>query len=358
MHTNDFSLVFTSVETVGLGMGLLPYEAYSLCNIWGWLLRLAYACYFGTRVAHYITFIRAGGYKSENLIGVVLLDMAFLLALALNYQLSRYYYVLRRAVRIFPQISLGNPKAFFAKAISVIAVLVWGVAVFLGVYLHNNIVTETGLERGFVVISHYVNSILVFGTFCFSIALLACAVFCLCFELQRYQKKLCNVFQRIPDVTVLHMVLQDFKVFPELICNVSASLWGVVLAWFAAGTLYMLEMAMRWPFGENGPALASAVVRTVVLVALLFLASDLASRLRNRTDDLHELIKIVMTALSSTDREAHDILNSFRIECFSVPLALRLTGTLYLSRSVFYVWGVVAGAASAGAAAVFYCVAR
>ncbi|KAM7283925.1 hypothetical protein ISCGN_001030 [Ixodes scapularis] len=356
MHGNDISLVYTSNEAVGLGMDLLPHEAGSFCNVWGWLLRLTYACYFGTRVAHYVNLAGVNGHESANLVGVVLLDVAFLLALAVNYKLSSDGHVLRRVVHTFPQPTSANPKTLFARASSVIAVLVWGVAIFLAVCLHNNTVAKTNSGCTFAVLAHYVNSILVFGTFCFSMTSFAYAVYCLCFELQKYHKKLRNVFQRIPNATVLRMVLHDFEVFRELISSLSTSLRGVVLIWFAAGTLYVLDMGMRWALGDDGPSLASAVVRTVVVVVLLFLASDLAARLRNRTDDLYQFLKVV--ALSSTDQETHEILNSFREECFPKPLALRLAGTLYLSRSVFYVWGVTAGSVLAGAAAACYFAVR
>ncbi|CAN7948400.1 unnamed protein product [Ixodes hexagonus] len=358
MPASDLSLVYTSVESVGLGMDLLSHETCSLCSVWGWMIRLAYACYFGTRVAHYMAFVGVDGYKSANLVGVVFLDMAFLVALAVNYQLGSDGYVLRRVVNTFPEPSYWNPKTFFARTMSLIAALVWGVAIFSGVCLQNNTVAGTGLQRAFGVLFNYVNSILVFGTFCFSMALFAYVLYCLCFELQRYQKKLFNVFQRVPNATVLRMVLHNFKIYRELICSVGTSLRGVVFMWFAAGTLYVLDMSMRWAFAEDGPALASAVVRTVVVVVLLFLASDLAARLRKRTDDLHELLNRVAKALRSTDRDSHDVLNSFRIECFSEPLALRLVGSWYLSRSVFYIWGVMAVATSAGAATVFYFTVR
>lgn len=349
MPERDCGLVYTSYESVGLGMDILPNESPSFCSVWGWLVRLFYVCYICTRIAYYVIFARNEG---AALTETVLLDVNFLLAVAINYRLSSGGHVLRRVLVRFPSDASGNPVAFFANAMVPVVLLVWGVAIFVSISLHANTAERPALESAFVVLSHYVNGIFVFGTFTFSATLFIYVMYCLCFELHKYQMNLANVFKSVPKPSVLNLVLRDFCYIWNVASPVTVLLRDILFLWFASATLYMLDMATLWVLSRGGPQVATAAVLTAVLVALLFFNSDLATRLRSRTDQVNTLLKTMARLLSATNRGAHDVLNSFRIEYLSETLGVRLFRNWYLSRKLFYAWLVSAGAASGIAAAV------
>ncbi|KAH6920932.1 hypothetical protein HPB50_028084 [Hyalomma asiaticum] len=357
MQRNDCSFVYTSAESVGLGMDMQRHERRTLCNLWGWLVRLFYVSYLATRCAHYFGFIAEHGCGRAELAGMLLLDLNFLLAAVVNYRLSVDGHLIRNAVSIFPQATPGNPRFFFANVLAVVALIVWGVAIFSSVYQHEHVKADSSVERSFLVLSYYVNGIFVFGTFCFSMALFNYIVYCICYALQDYRKKVSTLFARPAKPTVMNLVLRDFCALGGLIRDVSAAFRIVVLVWFVAGAVYAVEVAVRWVFADGAPSsLAPSVLRVGAITSLLFLSSDVAARLHRQAIGIRASM---VAALDSSgiegDRDSYVVIDRFASECLpeDVP-AVRLLRRWCFGRSTFLTWLIVAVAISGSAAAVSY----
>lgn len=357
MQRSDCSFVYTSAESVGLGMDLQRYERRTLCNIWGWFVRLFYICYLATRFAHYFGFISDQGCGSAELAGMLLLDLNFLLAAVVNYRLSVSGHLIRNAVSIFPQATPGHPRFFFANVLAVVALLVWGVAIFSSVYQHEHVKVDNSVERSFLVLSYYVNGIFVFGTFCFSMALFNYVVYCICYALQGYRKKVTTLFARPAKPTVMNLVLRDFCALGGLIRDVSVAFRIVALLWFAAGAVYAVEVAVRWVFANGAPSsLAPSVLRVGVITSLLFLSSDVAARLHRQAIGIRSSVVAALDSLGiEGDRDTYVVVDRFANDCLpeDVP-AVRLLRRWCLGRTTFLTWLVVAVAISGSAAAACY----
>lgn len=348
--------VYTSAESVGLGMDLERSESRSLCNIWGWIVRLFYAFYLAARCAHYFAFIADHGSTGADLAGMLLLDINFFLAVAVNYRLSTDGHLVRHTVSIFPDAMPGNPRAFFNNALAFVTLLVWGVAIFSSVYLHEHAGAESSVERSFLVLSYYVNGIFVFGTFCFSMALFDYTVYCLCNALQEYRKKLNVLFSRPPKPVIMDLVLRDFCSIRNLIRDVSGAFRVIVFLWFAAGTVYAVELATRWAYADSSPGLAPSVLRVGALTALLFFSSDLAGRLRGKALSIRAALDTFLDTMGHASRqEAYVVVHRFAADCFAEDTtAVWLIRRWCLGRRAFLAWLIAVAVLCASAAAICY----
>lgn len=357
MQRSDCSFVYTSAESVGLGMDLQRYERRTLCNLWGWFVRLFYVCYLATRCAHYFGFIAEQGYGRAELAGMLLLDFNFLLAAVINYRLSVGGHLIRNAVSIFPHAAPGNPRFLFANVLAVVALFVWGVAIFSSVYQHEHVRADSSVERSFLVLSYYVNGIFVFGTFCFSMALFNYVVYCICYALQDYRKKVSTLFARPAKPTVMNLVLRDFCALGGLIRDVSVAFRVVALLWFVAGAVYAVEVAVRWAFADGSPSsLAPSALRVGVVTSLLFLSSDVAARLHRQAVAIRTSLDTALESLGvEGDRDAYAVVDRFASDCFPEDApAVRLLRRWCLGRATFLTWLVAAVAVSGSAAAACY----
>lgn len=357
MWRSDCSFVYTSAESVGLGMDLQRYERRTLCNLWGWFVRLFYACYLATRLAHYFSLAADHGCGSAELAGMLLLDLNFLLAAVVNYRLSVSGHLIRNVVSIFPQATPGNPRFFFAHVLAMVALLVWGVAIFSSIYQHEHVKADSSVERSFLLLSYYVNGIFVFGTFCFSMALFNYAVYCICYALQDYRKKLTTLFARPAKPTVMNLVLRDFCALGGLISDVSAAFRIVAPLWFAAGAVYAVDVAVRWAFANGASSsLAPSILRVGVVTSLLFLSSDVAARLHRQATGIRSSVVATLDSMGfEGDRDAYIVVERFANDCFpdKAP-AIRLFRRWCLGRTTFLAWLVVAVVISGSAGAACY----
>lgn len=356
MQGGGCGFVYTSAESVGLGMDFERGESRSPCNVWGWIVRLFYAFYLAARCAHYFAFIAEHGSTGADLAGMLLLDLNFFLAVAVNYRLSTGGHIVRNVVSIFPDVMAGNPRAFFNNALFFITLLVWGVAIFSSVYLHEHAGAGNSVERSFLVLSYYVNGIFVFGTFCFSMALFDYTVYCLCYALQEYRKKINALFLRPPKPVIMDLVLRDFCAIRNLIRDVSGAFRVVVFLWFAAGAVYAIEMATRWAYADSSPDLAPSVLRVGALTALLFLSSDLSGRMRGNALSIRTSLDTFLDPLGHAARqEAYAVVYRFSTDCFAEDAAaVRLLWRWCLGRRAFLAWLVAVAVLCASAAAICY----
>ncbi|KAH6943943.1 hypothetical protein HPB50_000788 [Hyalomma asiaticum] len=359
MERNDCGFLLTSVESVGLGMDMLPTEEESFCNLWGWIVRIFYACYFASRVAYYLLFVKDMDGRLDELrkyTGPMILDAVFLLALFVNYKLGLHSGSVRAVLREFPGGLAGNPRAAFARRITQATVLLWLVAISLSVFAHaTEMLPEELLERVAVVTSFYVDNLFSFGTMCFTAAMLGHLSHYLAFELIKYEKTLVQLFHHPPAPHVHRLVLGDFYALRQLMRNVAAAFEGVALVWFLAGTLYLLHTASQWPLAPHdyGTVTASAL-RGAVLWALLLFASDRASALRRKTDDIRRFLKTVAGLLAGSNPEASAVLSHFQADCFSKPMGMSVACGMPLTRA-FFCGSVLLGlAASCAAGSALY----
>lgn len=355
MPRNDCGFVYTSAESIGLGMDLQRNESSSLCNLWGWLVRIFYACYLATRCAYYFSFTGDHGSGAAELVGMLLLDLNFLLAAVVNHRLSVGGHLVRNVASIYCQAGPGNPRVVFSKVLTFVTFLVWGVAIFSSVYQHEHARAESSVERSLLVLSHYVNGIFVFGTFCFSMTLFNYVVYCLCYALQEYRKKLSILFSRQTKPTITNLVLRDFCAIGGLIRDVSGAFRVVVLLWFAAGAVYAVEMAVNWALADRGlSSLTPSVLRVGAVTALLFLSSDVASRLHRQTLGIRTTLDTVLDSLGiAADQEAYAVVDRFATDSFAEDaLAVRLLRRWCLGRATFLTWLVAVAAVCGGAAAL------
>ncbi|KAH7980044.1 hypothetical protein HPB49_012909 [Dermacentor silvarum] len=361
MERNDCGFLLTSTESVGLGMDMLPAEeGQSFCNLWGWIVRIFYACYLASRVAYYLLFVKddVGGRLDElrKYTGPIILDAVFLLALFVNYKLGVHSGSVRAVLREFPGGLAGNPRAAFARRITQATALLWLVAISLSVFAHATAtLPEEWLERAFVVTSFYVDNLLAFGTLCFTAAMLGHVSHYLGFELLKYEKTLVQLFHRPPAPHLHRLVLGDFYALRQLMRNVAAAFDGVALVWFLAAALYLLHTASQWPLApDSAGTLAASALRGAVLWAILLFASDRASALRRKTDEIRRFLKAVAGSLANSNPDASSVFSHFQADCFSKPMGMSVACGLPLTKAFFCGSVLLALGASSAAGAALY----
>ncbi|KAH8019299.1 hypothetical protein MRX96_015269 [Rhipicephalus microplus] len=360
MERNDCGFLLTSVESVGLGMDMRPTEKESFCNMWGWIVRIFYAFYLASRVTYYLLFVKdnVDGRLDElrKYTGPIILDAVFLLALYVNYKLGVHSGSVREVLREFPGGLPGNPRVAFARRITQATALLWLVAISLSVFAHASAtLPDELLERVAVVTSFYVDNVFAFGTMCFTAAMLGHLSHYLGFELLKYEKALVQLFHRPPAPHVHRLVLGDFYALRQLMRNVAAAFDGVALVWFLAGALYLLHTALQWALAPSdaGTVTASALRGAVLWVLLLF-ASDRASVLRRRTEEIRRFLKTAAGSLASSNPDASSVLSDFQTDCFSKPMGISVACGMPFTRAFFCGSVLLALVASCAAGSALY----